>query len=83
MNGRLRKTEWVVLKYGHLYVSDFTGKKDEVFDIQLTEDEQRAFKFDTSQTFRVAQVKRLMALGIGLTVEKRSRTKFIPNIILR
>ena len=83
MNGRLRKTEWVVLKYGHLYVSDFTGKKDEVFDIRLTEDDQRAFKFDTSQTFRVAQVKRLMALGIGLTVEKRSRTKFIPNIILR
>ena len=83
MNGRLRKTEWLVLKYGHLYVSDFTGKKDEVFDIRLTEDEQRAFKFDTSQTFRVAQVKRLMALGIGLTVEKRSRTKFIPNLILR
>ena len=83
MNGRLRKTEWSVLKYGHLYVSDFTGKKDEVFDIQLTEDEQRAFKFDTSQTFRVAQVKRLMALGIGLTVESRSRTKFIPNLILR
>ena len=83
MNGRLRKTEWVVLKYGHLYVSDFTGKKDEVLDIRLTEDEQRAFKFDTSQTFRVAQVKRLMALGIGLTVESRSRTKFIPNIILR
>ena len=83
MNGRLRKTEWVVLKYGHLYVSDFTGKKDEVFDIQLTEDEQRAFKFDTSQTFRVAQVKRLMALGIGLTEEKRSRAKFIPNLILR
>ena len=83
MNGRLRKTEWVVLKYGHLYVSDFTGKKDEVFDIRLTEDVQRAFKFDTSQTFREAQVKRLMASGIGLTVEKRSRTKFIPNIILR
>ena len=83
MNGRLRKTEWVVLKHGHLYVSDFTGKKDEVFDIRLTEDEQRAFKFDTSQTFRIAQVKRLMALGIGLTVEKRSRKKFIPNIILR
>ena len=83
MNGRLRKTEWVVLKYGHLYVSDFTGKKDEVFDIQLTEDEQRAFKFDTSQTFRVAQVKRLLALGIGLTEEKRSRAKFIPNLILR
>ena len=83
MNGRLCKTEWVVLKYGRLYVSDFTGKKDEVLDIRLTEDEQRAFKFDTSQTFRVAQVKRLMALGIGLTVEKRSRTKFIPNIILR
>ena len=83
MNGRLRKTEWVVLKYGHLYVSDFTGKKDEVFDIQLTEDEQRAFKFDTSQTFRIAQVKRLMALGIGLTEEKRSRAKFIPNLILR
>ena len=83
MNGRLRKTEWVVLKYGHLYVSDFTGKKDEVLDIRLTEDEQRAFKFDTSQTFRVAQVKRLMALGIGLTVESRSRTKFIPNLILR
>ena len=83
MNGRLRKTEWVVLKYGHLYVSDFTGKKDEVFDIQLTEGEQRAFKFDTSQTFREAQVKRLMALGIGLTEEKRSRAKFIPNLILR
>ena len=83
MNGRLCKTEWVVLKYGHLYVSDFTGKKDEVFDIQLTEDEQRAFKFDTSQTFRIAQVKRLMALGIGLTEEKRSRAKFIPNLILR
>ena len=83
MNGRLRKTEWVVLKYGHLYVFDFTGKKDEVFDIRLTEDEQRAFKFDTSQTFRVAQVKRLMELGIGLTVEKRSRAKFIPNLILR
>ena len=83
MNGRLRKTEWVVLKHGHLYVSDFTGKKDEVFDIQLTEDEQRAFKFDTSQTFRIAQVKRLMALGIGLTEEKRSRAKFIPNLILR
>lgn len=83
MNGRLRKTEWVVLKYGHLYVSDFTGKKDEVFDIRLTEDEQRAFKFDTSQTFRIAQVKRLMALGIGLTGEKRSRAKFIPNLILR
>ena len=83
MNGRLRKTEWVVLKHGHLYVSDFTGKKDEVFDIQLTEDEQRAFKFDTSQTFRIAQVKRLMAIGIGLTEEKRSRTKFIPNLILR
>ena len=83
MNGRMCKTEWVVLKHGHLYVSDFTGKKDEVFDIRLTEDEQRAFKFDTSQTFRVAQVKRLMALGIGLTVEKRSRSKFIPNLILR
>ena len=83
MNGRLCKTEWVVLKYGHLYVTDFTGKKDEVLDIRLTEDEQRAFKFDTSQTFRVAQVKRLMALGIGLMVESRSRTKFIPNIILR
>ena len=83
MNGRLRKTEWSVLKYGHLYVSDFTGKKDEVFDMQLTEDEQRAFKFDTSQTFRVAQVKRLLALGIGLTEEKRSRAKFIPNLILR
>ena len=83
MNGRLRKTEWVVLKYGHLYVSDFTGKKDEVFDIQLTEDEQRAFKFDTSQTFREAQVDRLMALGIGLMEEKRSRSKFIPNLILR
>ena len=83
MNGRLRKTEWVVLKYGHLYVSDFTGKKDEVFDIRLTEDEQRAFKFDTSQTFRAAQAKRLMALGIGLTEEKRSRAKFIPNLILR
>ena len=83
MNGRLRKTEWVVLKHGHLYVSDFTGKKDEVFDIRLTEDEQRAFKFDTSQTFRVAQVKRLLALGIGLTEEKRSRAKFIPNLILR
>ena len=83
MNGRLCKTEWVVLKHGHLYVSDFTGKKDEVFDIRLTEDEQRAFKFDTSQTFRIAQVKRLMALGIGLTEEKRSRAKFIPNLILR
>ena len=83
MNGRLRKTEWVVLKHGHLYVSDFTGKKDEVLDIRLTEDEQRAIKFDTSQTFMETQVKRLMALGIGLTVEKRSRTKFIPNIILR
>ena len=83
MNGRMCKTEWVVLKHGHLYVSDFTGKKDEVFDIRLTEDEQRAFKFDTSQTFRVAQVKRLMALGIGLTEEKRSRAKFIPNLILR
>ncbi len=54
MNGRLRKTEWVVLKYGHLYVSDFTGKKDGIFDIRLTEDEQRAFKFDTSQTFRTS-----------------------------
>ena len=83
MNGRKRKTEWVVLKHGHLYVSDFTGKKDEVFVIRLTEDEQRAFKFDTSQTFRESQVKRLTALGIGLTVERRSRTKFIPNIILR
>ena len=83
MNGRLRKTEWVVLKHGHLYVSDFTGKKDEIFDIRLTEDGQRAFKFDTSQTFREAQVKRLMALGIGLSVEKRSRAKFIPNLILR
>lgn len=83
MNGRLRKTEWVVLKHGHLYVSDFTGKKDEVFDIRLTEDEQRAFKFDISQTFRESQVKRLMALGIGLTEEKRSRAKFIPNLILR
>ena len=83
MNGRLCKTECIILKYGHLYVSDFTGKKDEVLDIRLTEDEQRAFKFDTSQTFRVAQVKRLMALGIGLTVESRSRTKFIPNLILR
>ena len=83
MNGRMCKTEWVVLKYGHLYVSDFTGKKGEVFDIRLTEDEQRAFKFDTSQTFRIAQVKRLMELGIGLTVEKRSRAKFIPNLILR
>ena len=83
MNGRKCKTEWIVLRYGHLYVSDFTGKKDEVFDIRLTEDEQRAFKFDTSQTFRVAQVKRLLALGIGLTEEKRSRTKFIPNLILR
>ena len=79
MNGRLRKTEWVVLKHGHLYVSDFTGKKDEVFDIRLTEDEQRAFKFDTSQTSRESQVKRLMALGSGLTEEKRSRAKFIPN----
>ena len=83
MNGRMCKTEWVVLKYGHLYVSDFTGKKDEVFDIRLTEDDQRAFKFDTSQTFRVAQVKRLLALGIGLTEEKRRRAKFIPNLILR
>ena len=83
MNGRKHKTEWVVLKYGHLYVSDFTGKKDEVFDIRLTEDEQRAYEFDTSQTFRKAQVKRLLALGIGLTAEKRSRTKFIPNLILR
>ena len=83
MNGRMCKTEWVVLKHGHLYVSDFTWKKDGIFDIRLTEDEQRAFKFDTSQTFRVAQVKRLMALGIGLTVEKRSRSKFIPNLILR
>ena len=83
MNGRLRKTEWVVLKYGHLYVSDFTGRKDEVFDIRLTEDEQRAYEFDTSQTFRKAQVKRLMELGIGLTEEKRSREKFIPNLILR
>ena len=83
MNGRLYKTECIILKYGHLYVTDFTGKKDEVFDIRLTEDEQRAFKFDTSQTFRVAQVKRLLALGIGLTEEKRSRAKFIPNLILR
>ena len=83
MNGRLRKTEWIILKYGHLYVSDFTGKKDGIFDIQIAEDEERAIKFDTSQTFREAQVKRLMALGIGLTVEKRSRAKFIPNIILR
>ena len=83
MNGRKRKTEWVVLKHGHLYVSDFTGKKYGIFDIRLTEDEQRAFKFDTSQTFRIAQVKRLMALGIGLTEEKRSREKFIPNLILR
>ena len=83
MSGRLCKTECIILKYGHLYVTDFTGKKDGIFDIRLTEDEQRAFKFDTSQTFRVAQVKRLMALGIGLTVESRSRTKFIPNLILR
>lgn len=83
MNGRLSKTEWVVLKHGHLYVSDFTGKKDGIFDIRLTEDEQRAFEFDTSQTFRKAQVKRLMALGIGLTEDRRSNTKFIPNIILR
>ena len=83
MNGRLCKTECIILKYGHLYVTDFTGKKDGIFDIRLTEDEQIAFKFDTSQTFREAQVKRLMALGIGLTVEKRSRKKFIPNIILR
>lgn len=83
MNGRMRKTEWVVLKHGHLYVSDFTGKKDGVFDIRLTDDEQKAVRFDSSQTFRKAQVKRLMALGIGLTVEKRSRTKFIPNLILR
>ena len=83
MNGRLRKTEWSVLKYGHLYVSDFTGKKDGIFDIRLTEVKERAYEFDTSQTFRKAQVKRLMALGIGLTVEKRSRAKFIPNIILR
>ena len=83
MNGRLCKTECIILKYGHLYVTDFTGKKDGIFDIRLTEDEQRAIKFDTSQTFRVSQVKRLMALGIGLTVEKRSRKKFIPNIILR
>ena len=83
MNGRMRKTEWVVLKHGHLYVSDFTGKKDGVFDIRLTDDEQKAIRFDSSQTFRKAQVKRLMALGIGLTVEKRSRTKFIPNLILR
>ena len=83
MNGRLRKTEWIILKYGRLYVSDFTGKKDGIFDIRLTEDRDRAYEFDTSQTFRKAQVKRLLALGIGLTVEKRSRTKFIPNIILR
>lgn len=83
MNGRLCKTEWVVLKHGHLYVADFTGKKDGIFDIRLTEDRERAYEFDTSQTFRKAQVKRLLALGIGLTVEKRSRTKFIPNIILR
>ena len=83
MNGRLRKTEWIILKYGHLYVSDFTGKKDGIFDIRLTEVKERAYEFDTSQTFRKAQVKRLMALGIGLTVEKRSRAKFIPNIILR
>ena len=83
MNGRLCKTEWVMIKHGHLYVSDFTREKDGIFDIRLTEDEQRAFKFDTSQTFRVAQVKRLMALGIGLTEEKRSRAKFIPNLILR
>lgn len=83
MNGRLRKTEWVVLKHGRLYVSEFTGKKDGIFDIRLAEDEERAFKFDTSQTFREAQVKRLTELGIGLTEEKRSRTKFIPNIILR
>ena len=83
MNGRLRKTEWVVLKHGHLYVSDFTGKKDGVFDIRLTDDEQKAVRFDSSQTFRKAQVKRLMALGIGLTAEKRSRAKFIPNLILR
>ena len=83
MNGRKRKTEWVVLKHGHLYVSDFTGKKDGVFDIRLTDDEQKAVRFDSSQTFRKAQVKRLAALGIGLTAEKRSRTKFIPNLILR
>ena len=83
MNGRLCKTEWVVLKYGHLYVTDFTGKKDGIFDIRLTEDRERAYEFDTSQTFRKAQVKRLLALGIGLTEEKRSRTKFIPNLILR
>ena len=83
MNGRLCKTEWVVLKHGHLYVSDFTGRKDGIFDIRLTEVKERAYEFDTSQTFRVAQVKRLLALGIGLTVEKRSRTKFIPNLILR
>ena len=83
MNGRLCKTEWVVIKHGHLYVSDFTGRKDGIFDIRLTENEQRAFKFDTSQTFRESQVKRLMALGIGLSVESRSRAKFIPNLILR
>lgn len=83
MNGRLCKTEWVVLKHGHLYVTDFTGKKDGIFDIRLTEDRERAYEFDTSQTFRKAQVKRLLALGIGLTEERRSSTKFIPNIILR
>ena len=83
MNGRLRKTEWIILEYGHLYVTDFTGKKDGIFDIRLTEVKERAYEFDTSQTFRKAQVKRLMALGIGLTVESRSRTKFIPNLILR
>ena len=83
MNGRLCKTEWSVLKYGHLYVFDIIGKNGDVYDIRLTEDEQRAFKFDTSQTFRESQVKRLMALGIGLTEGKRSRAKFIPNLILR
>lgn len=83
MNGRLRKTEWSVLKYGHLYVSDFTGEVDGVFDIRLAEDEQRAVRFDSSQTFRKEQVKRLMAIGIGLTEEKRRRTKYRPNIILR
>ena len=83
MNGRLCKTEWSVLKYGHLYVSDIIGKYGDVFDIGLTENDQRAITFDTSQTFEKAKVKRLMAIGIGLTVEKRSRTKFIPNIILR
>lgn len=48
---RLRKSEWGILKYGHLYVTNYTIKDGKVFDIRLGEDEQRAFRFDNSQTF--------------------------------